>query len=283
MKKIVSHSIKNFSIYIFLGIIVVFTLFPLIYAFFASFKGNIELFVGSASLLPKEWLVSNYVDAWTKANFARYTFNSVFYATATTFLAVINASMVGYVFSRGRFPGRKLIIAVFTSTMFISVGALMLFPLIEISKILGTSHSLWGLILINGIGVNIPAYYLVARYVSTIPRELDDAAMVDGCSFFSIWWRIIFPISKPVAATVGLLAFMGAWNDFLLPYVFTIGNDRLSPLTVGIVSLQSDATSITSYGLMLAGTAMSLIPVIVMFSIVNKYFVQGLTGGALKG
>ncbi|MFW5991666.1 MAG: carbohydrate ABC transporter permease [Halanaerobiaceae bacterium] len=167
----VSNFIKKTFIYIFLLIMITFTLFPLIYAFFASFKGNIELFTGSASLFPQgKWYFQNFVNAWTQANFARYTFNSIYYAVSATVLGVINASMVGYIFSRGRFPGRKLIIAVFTSTMFISVGALTLFPLLEISKILGISHSLWGLILIRGIGVNIPNYYLVSRYVSTIPR-----------------------------------------------------------------------------------------------------------------
>lgn len=267
----------------FLLVMLCFTLFPVIYAFLASFKSNIELFTGSANILPKQWQWTNYVEAWKRAKFARYTINSVVYSTATTFLSVLHAAMVGYVWARGRFPGRKLMIALFISTMFISVGTLMLFPTLEVAIKLHISRSLWGLVLINGIGVNVAAYFLVSRYIASIPIELDEAAMVDGCSFFAVWWRMIFPLSRPVLATVGLLSFLGAWNDYLRPLIFTIGNTANFPLTVGIASLKGNAMTVTSYGLMLAGAAISLFPLIVMFILVNRSFIQGLTGGALKG
>lgn len=269
-------------IVVFVGVMLCFTLFPVIYAFLASFKGNIELFTGSANLLPEKWRFENYVEAWKRARFAQYTMNSVVYATATTILSIFHAAMVGYVWARGRFPGRKLMIALFTSTMFIGFGTLMLFPTLEVALKLHISKSLWGLVLINGIGVNVAAYFLVSRYINGIPVELDEAAMVDGCSFFTTWWRIIFPLSTPVLATVGLLAFLGAWNDYLRPLIFTIGNPKNFPLTVGIANLKSNAMTVTSYGLMLAGAAISLLPLIIMFIIVNRAFIQGLTGGALK-
>ena len=269
-------------IWAFLALMVCFTLFPVIYAFLASFKSNIELFTGSANLFPQEWNPDNYIEAWKRAKFARYTINSVLYATSTTILAIFHAAMVGYVWARGRFPGRRLMIVLFTSTMFIGFGTLMLFPTLEVAIKLHISRSLWGLVLINGIGVNVAAYFLVSRYISGIPIELDEAAMVDGCSFFSTWWRIIFPLCTPVLATVGLLAFLGAWNEYLRPLIFTIGNPDNFPLTVGIANLKSNAMTITSYGLMLAGASISLIPLIIMFIIVNRSFIQGLTGGALK-
>lgn len=268
---------------LFLCLVSVIVLMPLAYAIFASFKTNTELFVGSANLFPKEWRFDNYVEAWTRAKFARYTLNSVIFASGSALLAVFNATMVGYVFARGRFPGRRPIILLFTSSMFISVGVLTLFPVLEVARALGISHSLWGLILINGIGVNIASYWLVNRYIATLPAEMDEAAMVDGCGFFSVWWRIVFPLCRPVAATVGLLAFLGAWNEYLRPLIFTLGNEDMSPLTVGIVSLRTSAITNTSYGLMLAGATLSLVPLILMFITVNKYFVQGLTQGALKG
>ena len=267
---------------IFLAVMLGFTLFPVIYAFLASFKTNIELFTGSANLLPQEWKWDNYIEAWKRAKFARYTINSVLYATSTTILAIFHAAMVGYVWARGRFPGRKLMIVLFTSTMFIGFGTLILFPTLEIAIKLHISHSLWGLVLINGIGVNVAAYFLVSRYIAGIPIEIDEAAMADGCSFFGVWWRIIFPLCTPVLATVGLLAFLGAWNEYLRPLIFTIGNTSNFPLTVGIANLKGNAMTITSYGLMLAGASIALVPLILMFILVNRSFIQGLTGGALK-
>lgn len=279
----VKRILVNLLIGIFLAAMVAFALFPLIYAVLASFKDNIELFVGSASLLPEEFRWDNWVQAWTKARFARYTLNSVIYATGATLLSTTNAAMVGYVFARGRFPGKNLILALFTSTMFISVGTLTLFPIIRMARMLHINRGLWGLIIINGIGINVTGYYLVSRYIDTIPIEYDEAAIVDGCSFFQVWWKIIFPLSKPVLATVALLAFIAAWNDYLLPFVFTIGLPDMSTLTVGVASLKSDVQSVTAYGLMLAGASMSLLPLVVMFIVVNRYFVQGLTQGGLKG
>ncbi len=278
MKKILPKTL----IIVFVGGMLCFTLFPVIYAFLASFKTNIELFTGSANLFPEHWKFDNYIEAWKRAKFAKYTLNSVMYATSTTILAIFHAAMVGYVWARGRFPGRKLMIALFTSTMFIGFGTLMLFPTLEVAIKLHISKSLWGLVLINGIGVNVAAYFLVSRYINGIPQELDEAAMVDGCSFFVTWWRIILPLCTPVLATVGLLAFLGAWNDYLRPLIFTIGNPDNFPLTVGIANLKSNAMTVTSYGLMLAGAAISLIPLIIMFIVVNRSFIQGLTGGALK-
>lgn len=266
----------------FVAVMVLFTMFPIVYAFLASFKGNIELFTGSANLLPEEWKFENYLEAWKRANFARYTINSIVYATSTTILAIFHAAMVGYVWARGRFPGRRLMIILFTSTMFISFGTLMLFPVLEVAIALRISRSLWGLVLINGVGVNVAAYFLVSRYISGIPLELDEAAMADGCTFFGIWWRIILPLTKPVLATVGLLAFLGAWNEYLRPLIFTLGNTNNFPLTVGIANLKGNAMTVTSYGLMLAGAVISLLPLITMFIIVNRSFIQGLTGGALK-
>lgn len=266
----------------FVAVMVLFTMFPIVYAFLASFKGNIELFTGSANLLPEEWKFENYLEAWKRANFARYTINSIVYATSTTILAIFHAAMVGYVWARGRFPGRRLMIILFTSTMFISFGTLMLFPVLEVAIALRISRSLWGLVLINGVGVNVAAYFLVSRYISGIPIELDEAAMADGCTFFGIWWRIILPLTKPVLATVGLLSFLGAWNEYLRPLIFTLGNTNNFPLTVGIANLKGNAMTVTSYGLMLAGAVISLLPLITMFIIVNRSFIQGLTGGALK-
>ena len=167
--------------------------------------------------------------------------------------------------------------------MFISLGSITLFPLLEITKVLHLNNTLWGVIVINVFGLNVTNLYLVRAYVTTIPREIDEAAIIDGCGFFKTFTHIIFPLLKPVIATVGLLSFRMAWNDYLLPMVFTMANRAQSPLVVGVVALRSNGEVASSWNLMLAGTMISILPMMIAYLGFNKYFVAGLTSGAVKG
>ena len=273
----------NFIIYIFLMIILVITIFPILYTFFASFKSNQEILTAGTNIIPKKFTFENYKQAWLLADFKRYTFNSIYMTASIVIGTIITSSMAGYAFSRGEFKGKKIIFAAFTATMFVSLGSITLYPLVEIAKFLHINTNLWGVIIIKVFGLNIMNIYLVRSFLDTVPREIDEAATIDGCNFFRIYYEIILPLIKPIIATIGLITFRDAWNDYLMPLVFTLSNPQQSPLIVGVVSLRSSGAAASSWNLMLAGTMLSIVPMLTIYLSLNRYFVQGLTSGAVKG
>lgn len=268
-------------IYAFLGVIVVFTVFPVLYAVLGAFKSNAEVTLGG-TILPKEWIFENFVSAWHKSNFAIYTWNSLYVAFFVTLGSLLISSAAGYCLARREFPGKKLLTGLYLATMFISIGAVTLRPLYLLIVQLGLQNTLWGIILVQtgAQGTNI---FLVSRFVKSVPAELDEAATIDGCGFFRIYWNIILPLIKPVLGVVGLFSFRMSWNDYILPSIFTMTQPALRTLTVGVVSLRYGETAAAQWNLMLAGASLSIIPMIIIYLIANKSFLSGLTEGAVKG
>lgn len=269
--------------YVFLILFFVFATFPVIYTLLASFKTNSEILASSSSIIPKSFMFENYIQAWNIANFSTYTWNSVYMSAIVVTASIITGTMGGYVLQRSDIPGKKIIFGVFMSTMFINLGTIGLFPLLEIAKAFGIHRTLWGVIIIRVFGINVMGIFLVSGYLKTIPKELDEAAIIDGCSFFKTYSHIILPTLKPIIATIGLLTFRSTWNDYMLPMVFTISNLNQAPLTVGIVALKSSGAVASSWNLMLAGSMISMVPLIIIYLFLNRYFISGLTTGAVKG
>jgi multiple sugar transport system permease protein len=131
--------------------------------------------------------------------------------------------------------------------------------------------------------MNATNLFVSRSYIETIPKEIDEASKIDGCSFFQIFRHIIAPLCTPVVATIGILSFRSSWNDYLLPMVFTMATPKRMPLIVGVVNLKSSGEAASSWNLMLAGTALSIIPMIVVYICFNRYFIEGLTSGSVKG
>ncbi|MEK8127698.1 carbohydrate ABC transporter permease [Paenibacillus filicis] len=258
------------------------TLFPILYAVLSSFKSNMDV-LASSSLIPTSFHIQNYTDAWKLGHFDRYIWNSMYMTFFIVVGTVLTSTMGGYVFARGKFRGKDAIFAMLVSTMFISAGTLYLYPQLNMAKAFNIHTSLWGVIIINILSFNITQLYLSRKYIETISPEIDEAAKMDGCSFFRIFWNMMFPLVRPLIATIGLLSFMHAWNDYLLPMVFTIGSPQNVPLIVGVIGLKSQGQTVTSWNLMLAGTSMSIVPMLIVFLCLNRFFVAGLTSGAIKG
>jgi len=270
-------------LYIILIILSVFALFPVIYILLSSFKSSQEILVGGINLLPKKWLFSNYRQAWYMANFGRLTFNSVFYAFVVVVGCVVNSVTAGYVFARGTTRVTKVVYTLVLCSLFISIGTLSLYPQLSLLKKVGLTGNLWGPIIIHVFGMNATQVFIATGFIHQISKEIDEAARIDGCGFFKIFWKIIFPLCKPLIATSGLMAFRTAWSDYLLPYVFTISAKEKWPLVVGVVSLKSNGEAVSSWNLMLAGISISILPMLVVYLILNRYFIAGLTEGAVKG
>ena len=192
--------------------------------------------------------------------------------------------MAGYVFARGgNFAGSKVLFAIFSSLMFINMGSITIYPIFQVLGILKLSSSLWGLIVMRFFSVGIINIYLVRSYIKTISPELDEAAEMDGCSFFGIFFHIIAPLLKPILATISILAFNSSWNEYLMPTLFTLSNRQHRTLIVGIMSLKNSGQAAANWNLMLAGATVAMLPILIVYLFANRYFVEGLTAGALKG
>lgn len=273
----------NIIFYLVLSAIFIVTVFPVFYTFMGSFKSNIELLTKGNLVIPSEFVMDNYKQAWKLANFKQYTFNSVFMSFFIVVGTIFTSTIAGYVFERGQFKFKNLLFAMVISSMFVSLGSLTLFPQLMIAKFFGINTSLWGVIIIRVIGMNVTNLFVTRSYIRTLSYEIDESAKVDGCTFFRIYRSIIFPLCKPLIATLAILEFRFAWNDYLMPMVFTLSNPKRMPLVVGIMNLKSSGAAASAWNIMLAGTSIAIIPMIIVYAIFNRYFIQGLTAGAVKG
>lgn len=273
----------NAFVYIALILIFIVTVFPVFYTFMGSFKSNMELLTNGKRIIPSKFVLDNYTQAWKLANFKQYTFNSLFLSFFIVVGTIITSTVAGYVFERGQFKGKNVIFAMVISSMFVALGSLTLYPQLMIAKFFGINTSLWGVIIIRVFGMNVTNLFVTRSYIRTVSPEIDESAKVDGCTFFRIYRSIIFPLLKPLIATLAILEFRFAWNDYLMPMVFTLSNPKRMPLVVGIMNLKGSGAAASSWNLMLAGTAIAIIPMVLVYAIFNRYFIQGLTAGAVKG
>lgn len=277
--------ISNTVLYIILAAAAFITLLPILYTVLSSFKTNAEIFSHPENLWPETFTFDNYVKVFTSDTFnaPRMLLNSIYYTGIYVVITVATTTLAGYAFARGEFPGKKLIFMMFTALMFIHMGSISIYPTFEILAGLGLTSSLNSLLVVKLFSVNIVGMYLIRSYVNTLPKELDEAALIDGCGRFAIFGKIIFPLLAPIIATLALLYFQSSWNEYLMPMIFTQSQKEQQTLIVGIVMLKNSGENAASMNLMLAGTTLALLPVIVVYIICNKHFVSGLTAGAVKG
>ncbi len=276
---------KLLPVYLCLIILMSVVIFPIFYTVSASFKSSMEFFNSPEKIFPEMPTFENYVSVFTsdRIDIKTMLFNSIYYTVICVIINLIASAANAYAFERGRFPGKKLLFVVFSSLMFINMGSITVYPLFDVLNLIHLNKSLWGLIVIKMLGIPIVYIVLIKSYISTIPRELDEAAKIDGCSFFRIFWNIILPLLKPILATVGVLSFNASWNEYLMPSIFTLSNPKQQTLMVGIYALKSTGEAAANWGVMLAAAVIALIPVLVAFVIGNRYFIDGITEGAVKG
>lgn len=273
----------NKVIFVLLLILAIFTAYPVVYIILGSFKTNSELVSGGLNLFPERFIIDNYIQAWEMANFSRYTINSLIISFGVMAVSIVVSSMAGYVFSRKNFRFKGLIYNSMVMFMFINVGSAALRPLFEVAVKLHMNKSLLSIILISAGSSQATYVFLVHGFMNSVPRELDEAAMMDGCSFFAIYSRIILPILRPALASVALLSFRGGWNEYILPLIFTMTNEKLRPLTVGVVALQNTGDGAAAWNILFAGSAIAIIPIIIVYLFASKQFMGGMTSGAVKG
>ncbi|MGD7707684.1 carbohydrate ABC transporter permease [Microlunatus sp. Y2014] len=273
------HDLKRLPAHLILIVVCVAWIYPFIWMLSTSFKSSREMFTNILTLIPSEPSWDNYERAWTSAKFGQFTINTLVVALGVAALVVIISSLAGYALGRGDMPGKKVIIGVLVATMFLPKGYTIL-PTYILINAMGLNNTLFGVILAEAGPAHIVAILLFTGYFANLPKELEEAAMMDGAGHWRIFWRIMLPLSKPVAATNFLFNFLNAWNAFLIPLVFTLGAPDLRTLGVGMYAFFGD-NAIDWTGLA-AGGVIAVLPIIVVFLFLQRYFVEGIAG-AVRG
>ena len=257
----------------------IFWMVPFLWMVSTSFKGIDEVYAFPPRFVPELVRWSNYVEAWQAIPFTRFFFNSLFVACATTVAVVLTSSMAGYSFARLRFPGRDLLFLAYLGTIMIPFPVLII-PLFILMRQLGLVDTLAGLIL--PAAFTAWGTFLMRQFMLTIPREIEEAARMDGASFWRIYLQIILPLSRPVIATLGIFTFLGSWNDFLWPLI-TISSVENKTLPLGLTMFQSQIPIKTPWQLIMAAATFSVLPVLIVFVLGQKYYVRGIATTGLKG
>jgi ABC-type glycerol-3-phosphate transport system permease component len=249
-------------------------IYPFLWMLSASLKTQAEIFSG-LGLIPSHPQWGNFVRAWTQANFGEYFFNTVIVTAATIAIVTTTSAMIGYVLGRYSFPGKKIVIGLLVAHVFIPEGYTII-PVFDLINRMGLGNSLLGVILGLAGGAHIIQILLFSGFFSQLPKELEEAAIVDGAGFFRIFWRVMLPLAKPVVATTVILEFMHSWNAFFLPLVLTLTRPELRTLAVGMYAFKGEF--FTDWSGMAAGATISLLPIIIIFLFLQRYFVEGVAG-----
>lgn len=250
-------------------------IYPFLWMVSASLKDPLEVFSSGLDLIPASPVWENYQRAWTDAQFGTYLANTVIITVLTVVIVVVRCALAGYVLGRKTFRGKKIVLGVLVATLFVPTGYTII-PVVDISMRLGLLNSLTGMIVALSGGAHVAAILLYAGYFRGLPRELEDAAVVDGAGFLTVFFRVMLPLANPVTATVTLLTFMATWNAFFLPLVFSFSRPELRTLSVGMLAFVGE-NSVDWPG-MAAAAVISLVPIVTLFAVLQKYFVEGIAG-----
>ena len=265
-------------VYLFLLLFAMGFLLPFFFLLTGSFKTSSELFSVPFRWLPKHITLENYVQVFTKIPFFRYLRNTIIIVVLNMVGALISNSLVAYGFSRLRWPGRDKVFMIVIATMILpyQVTLIPLYLMYTKAGLIGTFVPLT----LPGFFGNAFFIFLMRQFLVGIPKELTESARIDGAGEFIIFLKLIMPISKPVLATVAIMSFMNSWKDFLGPLVF-LGSDRLYTLSLAASMLRSNLNP--NWELLLALGVVMVLPVLILFFVLQKYFIQGITMSGIKG
>lgn len=263
-------------LYVLLALVTIAMLGPFAYAVSTSFKNSFTMMSFPPQIIPAQPTMDNYVYVLTQTQFYRWVVNTVVMAGGVTLITLVLDALAAYAFAKKEFVGKRPLFALMMATLMIP-GALLLVPTFLIANDFHMVDTYAGLI-VPGVGGAI-GVFLLRQFMQSIPTELEYAARIDGCTELGVFWRIILPLSKPALATLGILSFTAAWNGLIWPLVIT-NSQSMATLPVGIATLNSYYQS--NYGVDSAAALLSVIPLTVVFLLAQRYFIEGLTVGALK-
>lgn len=273
--------VKKIGIYFFLSVGALTMVAPFLWMITTSLKEAGDVFSFQKhwwqEWVPTKFVWKNYTKAFEVVPFLRFYLNSIFVTASVTFGQVATSAMAAYAFARLKFPGRDRLFFAYLSTMMIP-GAVTMIPVFILLRYLGWIDTYKALIL-PGI---FTAYgtFMLRQFFLTLPKDLEDAAKIDGCSYFGIFWRIILPLSKPALATLTTFTFMGAWMNFMWPLIVINTQDKFT-LPVGLAYFQS--LHHTDWTLLMSASVMMIVPILIVFIFNQRFFVEGIKLSGIKG
>ena len=265
--------------YIVLGLFSILTLTPLLWLACAAFKNAVDMY--TYTFLPygdSHPTVQNFIDLFVKKNFGRYLLNSFFLTCTGTSISLILSSLGGFALGKYEFKGKKALTVLMLATMMLPFSVLLA-PTYELLCHLGLMNSYAGILIPGAVGAF--GILLFRQAMLNVPDDLLEAARLDGCSELRIYWEIVMPVVRPMSGAFCLMSFMGSWNSFLMPMI-VLQSDHLFTVPIALsqtIGLTGDNQS----GLMMAGTLLGVLPPAVLFFLLQKEFIAGLTAGAVKG
>ncbi|MCM8792426.1 MAG: carbohydrate ABC transporter permease [Candidatus Omnitrophica bacterium] len=268
--------ILNIIIHIFLLSIAATCLFPLIWMIGSSLKTQQTVF-RDFSLIPKEMHWENYYLAWKQGGFGRYFLNTIFYTVSVVLGIVFVSSLAAYAFSRFEFVGKNLIFYMFMAAMMIPIPGSFVPLYVLLNKLHLRNTPLGYILCMINVGLST-SIFLLKTFFDKTPRELEDAARIDGCSKLGLWWHVALPLAKPVLAVVVVFNTLNVWNEYVLALII-FDSRQLMPLQVALTTFQGEF--ITQYPLLMAGLTITAIPVILIYILMQKYIIKGVTQGAI--
>jgi ABC-type glycerol-3-phosphate transport system permease component len=251
-------------------------LMPYVWMISASLKPEADIFQASLDLIPSRIRWENYAEAWGTYPIGRWLLNTFLVATIETISTVITAVLAGFAFARLRFWGRDQLFYLYLAAMMVPIQVTLI-PSFIIVRQLGLLNTYQGIAVIHL--VQFFGVFLMRQFLLNIPSEIEDAARIDGCSWFRVLWQIVLPISMPAVAALSILAFTAGWNDFLWPLV-VINKPDIMTIVVGLASIRSESTP---WGQLMAATTISALPLTVVYVLFQRWFTQGVVMSGIKG
>lgn len=264
--------------YVALALVTFLMIFPLIIVVIVSFTPNAVTQTWPPKIIPSAWTLDNYTSLFQRLPIGRELLNTIVFAGAVTIISVFFDSLAAYGLSRVDFKGRGILLAVLIATMMIPAMALLI-PVYKLLGSMGLVNSYLGIIIPRMADVG--GIFLLRQFFISIPKDLDNAACIDGAGEFRIFAQIILPNAVPAILTVGMFNFMGNWNDLLWPLIMT-SKPETRTITAGLAMLTGHGSSVTPYGVVMAGALISALPLLIVFFFVQKRFVEGIAMTGMK-
>jgi ABC-type sugar transport system, permease component len=265
-------------IYLLLTLLAILFLFPIVWVVFASFKDNPSLLTQPWAL-PNPVQFQNYTTAWVSGKIGQYFVHSLIVSGATLLLNLLFSSMGAYAISRMKWKLSKTVMNIFLIGMMVPIHATLI-PLYLIFSKIGLINSFMGLIIPYMVFAFPTTIYILSNFFSSLPRDIEEAAVIDGCGLWKVFWGIILPISTPGLFTVSIFGFVASWNELLVAMIFTTG-DNVKTLPVGLSNFVG--TYSTNYAPMLAAIVLAMFPTILIYCMFSNKIIGGMTAGAVKG
>lgn len=278
MRYKIKDFLKNSSVHLLLITVALTCIFPLLWMIGSALKTQQTVF-SDMSIIPRHPVWSNFYHAWTKGGFGMYFFNSVIYTVTVVFGIIIVSSLAAFAFSRLKFPGKNVLFYMFLAAMMIPIPGSFVPLYVLMTKLHLVNTRIGYILCMINVGLSF-SIYLLKTFFDKMPPALEDAARIDGCSKLGIWWNVALPLAKPAIAVIIIFNSLNVWNEYILATLI-FSSKSLMPLQRGLMTFQG--THITEYPLLMAGITITVFPIILVYLLMQKHIIKGITVGAIVG